>query len=108
MATISNRSRFSVSVPRRPELARTFPYNAEKDAGVGGSNPLTPTIIPSKQKPTRSLPEPAADVSVCFCILRCNLQSAGVCRLRGAIPEDDAYYAPFSAAWGVAFTTDTR
>jgi len=34
--------------------------------------------------------------------------AAGICRLRGAIPEDDRYYAPFSAAWGVAFTTDTR
>jgi fructokinase len=34
--------------------------------------------------------------------------AAGICRLRGAIPEDDAFYAPFSAAWGVAFAVDTR
>jgi len=81
---------------------------AVRDAGVGGSNPLTPTIIPSKQKPTHSLPKPAAEVTVCFCILRRNPQSASICRLRGAIPADDGYYAPFSAAWGIAFTTDTR
>jgi len=34
--------------------------------------------------------------------------AASICHLRGAIPADDAYYAPFSTAWGVAFTTDTR
>jgi fructokinase len=34
--------------------------------------------------------------------------AAGICRLRGAVPADDGYYAPFSAAWGVAFATDTR
>ena len=34
--------------------------------------------------------------------------AAGICRLRGAIPEDDAYYAPFSAAWGVDFAAHTR
>ncbi|MFH1818672.1 MAG: integrase [Pseudomonadota bacterium] len=32
MATVSNRSRFSVSVPKRPDLARTFPYTAENKA----------------------------------------------------------------------------
>jgi integrase len=32
MATVINRSRFSVTVARRPDLARTYPYNAEKKA----------------------------------------------------------------------------
>ncbi len=32
MATVVNRSRFSVTVARRADLARTFPYNAEKKA----------------------------------------------------------------------------
>ncbi|MEW5966010.1 MAG: site-specific integrase [Pseudomonadota bacterium] len=32
MATVANRSRFSVTVARRPDLARTFPYSAEKKA----------------------------------------------------------------------------
>ena len=31
MATVINRSRFSVSVPRHPDLARTFPYNAKNE-----------------------------------------------------------------------------
>ncbi|MDO9467279.1 MAG: hypothetical protein Q7J36_08260 [Thiobacillus sp.] len=32
MATVVNRSRFTVTVARRPDLARTFPYTAEKKA----------------------------------------------------------------------------
>lgn len=32
MATVVNRSRFTVTVARRPDLARTFPYSAEKKA----------------------------------------------------------------------------
>lgn len=32
MATVVNRSRFTVTVSRRPDLARTFPYTAEKKA----------------------------------------------------------------------------
>lgn len=31
MATVVNRSRFSVTVARRPDLARTFPYNAKAE-----------------------------------------------------------------------------
>jgi fructokinase len=34
--------------------------------------------------------------------------AAGICRLRGAIPVDDAYYARLSAAWGLASATATR
>jgi fructokinase len=34
--------------------------------------------------------------------------AAGICRLRGAIPQDDAYYAPFSTAWRLGSATGTR
>ncbi|MCU0810856.1 MAG: carbohydrate kinase [Thiobacillaceae bacterium] len=34
--------------------------------------------------------------------------AACICRLRGAIPADDGYYAPFSTAWGLGSETDTR
>ena len=34
--------------------------------------------------------------------------AASICRLRGAIPENDAYYTPFSAAWGIDFAAVTR